>query len=165
MNLYDLSSELAEIRSMAESGDLSPEDQAEADRLISTALDGLLPKKVEGYCGLIRSLKLEAEAFAAEEKRLAGHRLAREGLAARLTERLQAGLEVAGVDKLKAGLFTVALQASPPTVEIARDAEIPAEYLTPQEPRIDRRGLLAAVKGGREIPGVRLTQGRHLRIR
>lgn len=165
MNLYDLSSELAEIRTLAESGDLSPEDQAEADRLISTALDGLLPAKVEGYCGLIRSLRLEAEAYAAEEKRLAGHRLAREGLAARLTERLQAGLEVACLDKMKAGLFTVAIQASPPTVEIARDAEIPSEFLTAQEPKVDRRGLLAAVKGGREIPGVRLTQGRHLRIR
>ncbi len=165
MNLYDLSSELAEIRAMAESGDLSPEDQKEADRLIATALDGLLPAKVEGYCGLIRSLRLEAEMYAAEEKRLAGHRAAREGLAARLTERLQAGLETAGLDKLKAGLFVVALQSSPPTVEIARDAEIPAEFLTAQEPKVDRRGLLQAVKNGREIPGVRLTQGRHLRIR
>jgi len=132
---------------------------------MSQVLDELIPQKVESYCGLIRALKLEAEAYQAEEKRLADHRAVRERLAGRLSDRLQAALDGAGLQKLQAGLFAVAIQASPPALSISLGAEIPETYLTPQEPRIDKRRLLADVKAGATFPGVSITQGKHLRIR
>ncbi len=165
ISLYTLTAELAEIRELVESGELTPEAQEQADALMSQVLDELIPQKVESYCGLIRALKLEAEAYAAEEKRLADHRGTRERLAAHMSNRLQAGLEAAGLQKLQAGLFAVAIQASPPALSIGIGAEIPAEYLTPQEPKVDKRRLLADVKAGASFPGVSITQGKHLRIR
>lgn len=165
MNLYTITTDLAALRELAENDDLTTDDQAQVTAMIDTVLTDLLPAKVEAYCGLIRSLKLEAEAFQAEEKRLAGRRAALKNLGARLAERLQAGLTAAGLDELRAGVFTAAIQASPPALEVALGAEIPERFLVAQEPKIDRKALLAAVKGGEEIPGCRLTQGKHLRIR
>jgi hypothetical protein len=164
LSLYEMAADLVALRAFADEG-LEPERMAEVDALIDSTLTGLLPAKVENYCGLIRSLKLEAEAFKAEEDRLAGRRSTLEKLSVRLTERLQGGLESANVEKLKAGIFTVAIQASPPSLAVADGAEIPDGYYVKQEPKLDRRALLAAVKAGVQYEGVRIVQGKHLRIR
>lgn len=165
LSLYDLTGMLADLRDFAAEEDATEEQREQADAMMAELLEGLLPEKVAGYCGLIRSLKLEADAFRAEERRLAERRASLESLAERLQARLHAGLDAAGVRKLKAGTFDVAIQASPPSLEVLDEGAIPAQWKIPQPDKVDKRGLLAEVKAGKEIPGVRLKRGEHLRIR
>ena len=52
--------------------------------------------------------------------------------------------------------FTVSLRPTPPSLVVTDEAEIPAEYWVPQQPKLDRLGLLTALKRGRGTPGVTL---------
>ena len=54
----------------------------------------------------------------------------------------------AGIHKFTAPDFSAALRQGSPSLEIAPDAEIPAAYWRPQDPKLDKLMLLAAVKNG-----------------
>lgn len=49
--------------------------------------------------------------------------------------------------------FSVSLRHGSPTLEIDAEDRIPAPYWKPQPPKLDRQGLLAALKGGEAIEG------------
>lgn len=53
--------------------------------------------------------------------------------------------------------FTVSYRKSK-SVEIAEGAVIPKEYLVPQEPKPDKKGLKKAIESGTEIKGVQLVE-------
>ncbi len=165
LSLYDLTGMFADLRDFVDNEDPTPEQQDKADAMMAELLEDLIPEKVAGYCGLIRSLKLEADAYKAEEQRLKERRASNEALAERLQNRLQNCLAAAGVRKLKAGTFSVAIQASPASVEVVDEGAIPDAWKIPQPSKVDKRALLAELKTGAEVPGVRLKQGEHLRIR
>lgn len=164
LTLYELTGALADIRDLLDD-DLLGVERSKAEELVDEILENLIPAKVEGYCGLIRSLKLEAEAFKEEGRRLEERRKARENLSKRLQVRLQDALTHAEIQKLKAGRFTVAIQASAPSVKVHDKTTVPQDFFIPQEPKLDRRALLSALKLGREIPGAEVIRGEHLRIR
>ena len=52
--------------------------------------------------------------------------------------------------------FTVSLKSGPPRLEIQSEDRIPIDFWTPQPPKLDKQGLLAAVRSGLEIKGVSL---------
>lgn len=167
ITLYEMTEGIAKIWQLVESDDDAPLDEntwAMLDSMAAELLDRLLPAKIASYCGFIRSLEASIDAYKAEEERLYKRRSAMQTLAARLKRNMQAALEAAGVDEIDAGTFRVALQKSPPSVEVDVGRE-PAAFLVPQPPKLDRRALLEAIKHGAEFDGVRLVQGRHLRIR
>jgi hypothetical protein len=163
LTLYKIAEGLEAIRNLLD-GDPSDEERVDIDAISAELLDNLLPEKLEAYCRFIRALDLEADAFKQEEMRLTARRKSREAVIERLKRNMQAALERAQLDKAKAGTFSVALQKSPPSVEVDVGRE-PAAFLIPQPPKLDRRALLEAIKHGAEFDGVRLVQGRHLRIR
>lgn len=167
ISLYEMTEGIAKIWQLVESDDETPLDEntwALLDGMAAELLDKLLPAKIASYCGFIRSLEASIDAHKTEEERLYRRRSAMQTLTARLKRNMQAALEVAGVDKVDAGTFRVALQKGSPSLEVDQGKE-PAEYMVPQPAKLDRRGLLEAVKSGRKFEGVRLVQGRHLRIR
>ncbi len=167
LSLYNMAKGMESIWNLVESDDDAPLDDetwANVDLLATELLDQLIPAKIASYCGFIRSLEASAAAHKAEEERLAARRKARENLVARLKRNMQTALELAGVAKVDAGIFTVALQKSPPGVDVEPGYE-PLEFLIPQPAKLDRRGLLQALKSGAEFEGCTITQGRHLRIR
>ena len=63
----------------------------------------------------------------------------------------------AEIPKLTEADFTASLRQGVPTLEVVDDGKIPAAYWKPQEPKLDKQGLLAALKSGTEIEGVALT--------
>ncbi len=60
----------------------------------------------------------------------------------------------AKVPKLAAPDFTALLKQGAPTLEVIDEGKVPAAYWKPQPAKLDKQGLLAALKAGSEIEGV-----------
>ncbi len=165
LSLYDLTGTYAAAQDLLAAGDLDPAQEAELEECLAGILDRLLPEKVEGYCRIIRNLEATEDALKAEADRLTVRKRALANRAAGLKERLRLALVAVDRVKLDAGTFTVGRQASSPSVAIAEGVALPEEFLTPQEPTVNKRALLDALKAGRKVDGCEITQGEHLRIR
>ena len=76
-----------------------------------------------------------------------------EAACAKKREVAQAVMEDAGIEKVLEPDFTVSLRVSPPSVAVVNEAEIPEPYWIPQPPKLDRKGVLDALKGGTMVPG------------
>ena len=59
----------------------------------------------------------------------------------------------AEIPKLLVADFTASLRHGAPTLEVVEENKIPAAYWKPQPPKLDRQGLLAALKAGTAIEG------------
>ena len=62
----------------------------------------------------------------------------------------------ADIPKLTAADFTASLRQGVPAVEVVAEDKIPAAYWKPQPAKLDKLGLLAALKAGAEVDGVAL---------
>lgn len=72
---------------------------------------------------------------------------------------LTAVMEKADIRKLEQPDFTASLRAVPPGLVVGDESLVPQDYWKPQAPKLDRRGLLAALGGGASVPGVSLGNG------
>jgi hypothetical protein len=61
------------------------------------------------------------------------------------------------IKKLMDPEFTVSIRAGSPALVVVDEAAIPAGFWEPREPRLNRMGLLGALKRGGEIAGVALS--------
>lgn len=164
LNLYQLAHGAERVAEMLESGELDESALRAASEIATEILEHLLPEKVRDYCALMRQLRLMAQAFKAEEERIARRREAFESLEARLRDRLKGALEVAKVEKLEAGTFTVRLQRAAPSVVVEDELVIPEDYFVITR-RVDKRLLASALKAGAPIEGARLQEKLALVIR
>ena len=71
-----------------------------------------------------------------------------------------AALEEAGIDKILEPDFTVSLRVAPPSVVVTCEDEIPEWYWIPQAAKLDRRGILDAIKAGTGVAGAALSNSR-----
>ena len=68
--------------------------------------------------------------------------------------------------KVQTADFTLSLRQGPPRLDVLDQEKVPAEYLVPQPPRLDRSGLIGALKRGDVIPGAVLIEGQmHVAVR
>ena len=128
------------------------------DETLADTLEGAT-ELTEVLAELVRSALLD-EAFA-------------EGLKARITEmkarldRLQnravrkrelvlRAMNEAGLAKLSQPDFSASLRQGQPTLDVKVEDKIPAAYWRPQPPKLDRQGLMAALKGGVIVEGATL---------
>jgi hypothetical protein len=72
---------------------------------------------------------------------------------------LTAVMEKADLRKLEQPDFTASLRAVPPGLVVADESLVPQDYWKPQAPKLDRRGLLAALNAGASVAGVSLGNG------
>lgn len=68
-------------------------------------------------------------------------------------------LEIAGRKAIETDVGTVTLSAVKPKAIVTEEADIPAEFFTPQPPKLDRSALSAALREGREVAGATLSNG------
>ena len=83
-----------------------------------------------------------------------------ETASSRKREVAQAVMEDAGIEKILEPDFTVSLRVSPPGVAVVNEAEIPEPYWIPQPPKLDRKGILDALKTGAHVPGATFTNSK-----
>lgn len=77
----------------------------------------------------------------------------------RLKEALCLAMQVGDVQKLERPSATLSLKRVPAGLVITDEKAIPLDYFVRQDPRLDRKALLAALKDKTEIPGVTLDNG------
>lgn len=158
MNLYELTANAAYLQALLEDGDI--DEQVYNDSIEALMIDD----KVESVCMVIRNLEAQAGVFREEEQRLAKKRTTAENGAKRLKESLLHLLETTNRKKMPAGLFTVSLGTSS-SVDVLDEAALPAGFLIPQPPKIDKTSIGAALRAGREIPGAVLKKSSHVKIK
>ena len=159
MKLYELTNQYKQLQEMAD--DLDPMTLQDTLEAIEESIED----KAENTAKLIRSWEAEVKALKEEEKRLADRRRAIENNVKRTKEHLFEQLEIAGIQKVKRPLITVSIANNPHSVDILDSTLIPSNFMIQKEPDIDKKGVIAALKKGEEIPGAMLYQGRGLRIK
>ncbi|MDO6634114.1 siphovirus Gp157 family protein [Bacillus thuringiensis] len=160
MKLYELTSNFNQLQQMIEDG---ADPAAIQDTL--QAIEEAFDEKVQGAALLVRNIDAQAEAIKVEEKRLADRRKAFENNVKGIKEYLYQQMVAVDKRRIKGTLATVGIQKNPASLNIASDAVIPPEFMIPQEPKIDKKALLAAIKDGMQWDGITLKQGESVRIR
>jgi predicted nuclease with TOPRIM domain len=158
MNLYELSSAYQQIQVLIEDGQDGLEDTL-------AALNDAIEIKADGYAKVMKNLEAQAKAIKAEEERLAERRKSLENNIKKLKESLEQAMLNAGMKRIKTELFSFTIQKNPPSVEVLNEKGIPVNYFVPQDPKLDKKSILADLKNGIEVPGVELKQSEGLRIR
>ena len=127
----------------------------DAETLADT-LEGITDLR-EMLAEVIRSA-LEDEALASGlSTRLADMKARLERLEKRAGRKRQLALRVmseADIQKLTQADFTASLKQGAPTLDVVDEARVPAAYWKPQPSKLDKQGLLAALKVGAAIEGV-----------
>jgi hypothetical protein len=72
---------------------------------------------------------------------------------------LCAAMDAANVKKLELPIATVSLRAVPPKAEIIDEAAIPAKFWKPQDPKLDKKAVLDALKAKEAVSGATLSNG------
>lgn len=161
MNLFEISNEYLAILQLAEDPDVDPEVLADTMEGIEADFED----KADAYAYIIASLKGDAGTIDAELKRLKARKDSVEANADRLKKSLEEAMKATGKVKFKTALHSFGIQKNPQSVYIIEGEKIPDEYLIPQEPRIDKRAILADLKAGKTFSFAELQQTEGLRIR
>ena len=166
MNLYQLSERYNEIADLAfDESDDDGQISREFVRLMSICEDNI-NTKLGAMCRVIRELEAVEEAAKVEAARLSEKRRQAASHVTRIKGYIKESLEILGTSKLKVDdLFTVAIQASPVSLEIDNFDAVPHEFDKPPVRMIDNARVKDALKAGQQIPGCSLVQGTHVRIR
>lgn len=159
MKLYELNQQYNQLLEMAD--DLDP--QVLKDTLES--IKGSIEDKAENTAKLIRSWEAEVKAIKEEEKRLAERRKSLEKRVDNTKAYLFEQMEIAGMEKVKRPTVSVSIANNPPSVQVIDPEKIPSLFMIDQDPVIDKKALLTALKNGAEIDGCAIKQGKGLRIK
>jgi len=146
--------------------DMEPENDEEYSAMMS-ALDeihGELTEKADHIVRYIRNLTAEADSLKAEEAALYKKRRAVENKAERLKVYLAAQMTLCGLKELKAGLFKLKFQPTPPAISIIDEAAIPEQYRKVKV-EIDKLAIRDALKNGEDVLGIEVQRGEALVIR
>ncbi len=69
-------------------------------------------------------------------------------------------LERAGIKKLTEPDFTLSLRPTPSPLVVTDEKKIPSQFWKPQPAKLDRQGLIDALKANQEVPGALLGNAR-----
>lgn len=161
--IYELTDDFLRLLEMAEDPETDP--QAFADTL--EGLEYEIEVKAENYAKIIKQLDSDAAGIDAEIKRLQAKKSAIANSQDRMKKTLEGAMIATGKVKFKTDLFSFNIQKNPPSVELDEEhlELIPIEYLIPQDPKPDKKRMLAELKEGKELGFARLKQTESLRIR
>lgn len=155
---FELATETANARNLlADMRDLLGDD---AD-LIATTIDGETKLTEVASKALGRILELNgmmdgiASMMASLKDR--GERLERQRDTLRTL--LGVAMETGCIKRLETPLATASLRAVAPKAEIIDEAAIPARFWKPQEPKLDKKAVLDALKAKEPVPGATLSNG------
>jgi len=160
MKLYELTQSYQDILDLAESA----EDNAHLIEALNM-LEDELNTKFENIGKVIQSLDSDVDSITHEVTRLNEKKKVIESNKRNLKNYIELEMTKLGKDKLKTTLFNFGIQNNPPSLDIIDDEYIPEEFYTVQQPKLNKRELLNAIKNGDVIKGVEIKQTRGLRIR
>lgn len=108
---------------------------------------------------LILALKARLSDMKVRLERIEGRQQRKRGLVC-------TAMSQAGLGKFNAEDFSVSLRSGPPRLEVADESKISQHYFVPQPPKLDRAGLIVALKNGERMEGAVLAAGApHIQVR
>lgn len=129
----------------------------------------LAASTIEGETGIHEAIEEAAKAVFEDTGRLAGLKTMIDGLTTRrdriadrievMREAICVAMQEAEIAKKDLGFCTVTRKPVPQSARITDEALVPSIYWKPQDPRLDKRELLTALKAGTAIPGAELSNG------
>ncbi len=146
--IYEITDDVLALMQMMEE---DPENEVIKDTL--EALSGELDIKAEGYCKAIAEYKAREAALDAAIADLTQKRQSVSGNVDRLKKALFDAMKATGKEKIKGILFYLYIKNNAESLDQVPE-KLPEKYVVPQEPKIDRRQLLADVKSGIKVDGV-----------
>ena len=162
MTLYELTDNFKTLLLMAEDPDI--ESNAIADTM--EAIEGELEDKAEGYAIVMRQLTADADAIQAEIDRLTARKKTINANIDHMKAALFNAMKATGKTKFKTRLFSFGIRKNPASVVIDDPAAVPAEFLVPQEPKIDKKGIKSMLQNlGGPSEWAHLEQGESLSIK
>lgn len=160
--LYELTAEYKELLDMAEEQNLTQAD-------IKDTLEGMdfeFEDKADGYAKVLRSLDGKEEAINSEIKRLTEMKRVVANNKKAIKQNLESAMIETGKRKFKTALFSFGIQKNPSSIRIKDESLVPEEYRIKQPDKIDKKGLIKALKEGVVFTeNIELVQTESLRIR
>ena len=160
--LYELTAEYKELLDMAEDQNLTQAD-------IKDTLEGMdyeFEDKADGYAKVLRSLDGKEALIDSEIKRLTDMKRVVVNNKKTIKQNLENAMIETGKTKFKTALFSFGIQKNPPNVRIKDESLVSEEYRVKQPDKIDRKGLIKALKEGAMFTeNIELVQTKSLRIR
>lgn len=160
-SLYELTGQLLALQEMMGDPDVDPQTVSDTMETI----DMEFSDKADGYAMVDRNLAASEEALKNEIERLTARKRAIENNRKHLKESLENAMRAVGKTKFKTDLFSFGIQKNPASVNIIDETKVPDEYLIKQEPKIDKKAIIAFVKEHGNTEYAELTQSESLRIR
>ena len=161
MNLFSLTEEYKNIMELAE----DPEVDSE---IIATQLEVIemdIKDKADSIAYIIAQLDGDVETIKKEEERLYKMRNSLTANKERLKTYLEGAMRETGLMKFKTSLHSFGIQKNPQSVRLVEGETIPEQFLIPQEPKVDKKAILAELKAGKTFRFATLAQTEGLRIR
>ena len=155
LTLYDLSQLLAEVceitdRAIDEGRELSVEELEFCQQATLAMV-----RKADRYCEFMQHLDAQSELAAKAIKILQDRKKGFDGKYGRLEQFALNSLLSAGLTEAEGDTHTIKIKKLPPTVRVIADQIIPNEYRRiTQNIALDLIGIKAALKAGKEVPGV-----------
>ena len=118
-------------------------------------------EKIENIALWIKNLASDAEAYKREKENFAKKEQAAKKKVESLKDYLSMNLRG---EKFKTDRVQISWRRSE-AVEIIDEAKVPAGWFVPQDPKLDKAGIKAALKDGEEIPGVTLKEKNSIQIK
>jgi hypothetical protein len=139
----------ASLRDVADEDGSLLMDTIEGETQLFEIIDRLLVRMTETRAMIIGVEAVEGELYERRErfkKRLDSDRAL-----------IEQALSIAELPKVERPAATLSMSARAPSIQIATEADIPADYWKPGSPTLDRKALLAALKEGQVVPGAYLS--------
>jgi len=135
-------------------GELTPELEEKLDALVNTTEEA-----VDRVCDTVRYLQLLSVAAQKEAERLTERAISFNNHSEIIKERLRNCLEMMDKSQVKTARYTAYISKGRESVELADASKIPAKFLIPQDPKLDKAGIGKALKAGEEVEGATLVIG------
>lgn len=156
MKLYEISERYRNLVELLE--DESIDEEAVVAAL--EEVEGEIADKALNIARILKNIDAQIMVIASEMDRLAKLKKVFTNKHKRLKTYLEMQMLVSGVEKIADPILPLALRQAPPSVEVEPGAKVPEQYIIPQDPKVNKRALLEALKAGEKIPGVRLIDDR-----
>lgn len=157
MNLYNIKKELE--TAINESIDFETGEILDSERL--DRLNMVLNEKRENIALYIKNLVADSRAIDDEIKNLTARKKSMNNKVDWLKSYLANDLQG---NKFETPKVVVSFRKSK-AIDIAPNANIPDDYLIPQEPKVDKTGLKKAVQSGEVIAGVSIVEKQNISIK
>lgn len=157
--LYELSGAYAEVAARVDAG----EDVGDALALLTDQLE----HKAAALVRLVRDVELDVDKIDEELRRLTARKKTAVANLERIKRYLKDNMRAAGIERVKAGTFSISVYDGPDRVDITDVDKVPAEYVrTKVEKSVDKAAVLAAYKeAGELVPGTEVAPTVCMRIR